>query len=155
MAREDRASEEFAPCRVYFAAPSHQRASSTSEAREAVPDARDGEDVARLGRVGLDLAAQVANVDVDHPGLDGVLVAPYRAEDPLAGEHLPCVGGQIREEIELGVREDDVAIGAGHAPLRGVDDQVAEDKASVGGLVVTAQLLGSAQLRADTRQQLA
>ena len=55
---------------MYFAAPSHPRPSSASEPREAVPDARDGEDVARLRRIGLDLAAQVAHVDVDHPGLD-------------------------------------------------------------------------------------
>src|SRR5579864_7738209 len=47
---------------------------SAAEPCEAVPDARHGENVTRLGRIGLDLASEVAHVDIDDPGLDRVFV---------------------------------------------------------------------------------
>ena len=68
---------------------------------------------------------------------------------------MPGVGRQVREQIELGVGEHDVAVRAGHPALRGVDDEVAEDQAPVGGLVVAAQLPGPAQMGADPGEQLA
>src|SRR5437660_6140183 len=51
---------------------------------EPVADSRHGEDVARVPRVGFDLAPQVADVHVDDACLDRMLVAPHRAQDPLA-----------------------------------------------------------------------
>ena len=51
---------------------------------EAVADAAHGEDVRRLARVGLDLLAQVADVDVDRARLAVGRVAPDRLEQRLA-----------------------------------------------------------------------
>src|SRR4029077_9994253 len=126
--------EECSPCRVYFAATSRPRGSSAPDPGETVADARDREDMARLGRVGLDLAPEVAHMHVDDPRLDRVLVAPDGTEDALPGEHLSGIRRQVREEIELGVCEHDVPLGAGHPALRRVDDQVAKDQAPIGRL---------------------
>src|SRR5476649_1032525 len=54
--------------------------------REPVADAGHSEDVARLSGVGLDLAAEVAHMDVDDAGGDGVLVPPHRRQDARSEE---------------------------------------------------------------------
>src|SRR5580700_7076466 len=51
--------------------------------------------------------------------------------------------------------EHDVAVGSRHPALGRVDDDVPEDEAAVGRLVLAAQLLGSSELGADAREQLA
>src|ERR1700680_492372 len=135
--------------------PPSQRSGSASEPGEPVSDAGHGQDVSGLRRVWLDLAPEVADVDVDHPRLDGVLVAPDRAEDPLSGEHLAGVRGQVGEKVELGMGEDDVPIGAGNTPLGRVDDQVSKHQPAVRRLVVAAQLPCLARVGPDPGEELA
>src|SRR5438552_18102473 len=91
-----------------------QRPDSRLDRRESITDAGHGQDVPRQGWVGLDLAPQVADVHVDHPRLDRMLVPPDRAEDALAGQHAPRIRGEVGEQVELGVREGDVSVVAGH-----------------------------------------
>src|SRR6185437_13874212 len=93
--------------------------------REPVPDAGYREDVVGPRRLAFDLAPQVADVDVDHPGLDGVFVTPDRVEDLLAAEHLAGVAGEEGQQVELGVRQLDLLPAAVDAALVDVDQQVA------------------------------
>src|SRR5579859_3952880 len=62
--------------------------SDRSGVGEAVSDARHGQDVIRTGGLRLDLPAQIADVHVDDPCLDRVLVAPDGVEDLLPAA--PC-----------------------------------------------------------------
>ena len=48
----------------------------------------------------FDLAAQPVDVDVDRPGLAGVVVAPDLLEQLVAGEDLARVADQEREQVE-------------------------------------------------------
>ncbi len=57
--------------------------------------------------VSAQLAAQVADVDIDDVGARVVLVAPDGAQDLLAGEHPAAVAQQVGEQLELGRREPD------------------------------------------------
>src|ERR1700676_4648978 len=70
---------------------------------EPVADAGHSEDVARLTGVGLDLAGEVAHVDVDDAGGDGVLVPPHRREDAVPREHLPGIAGEEGEQVKFRV----------------------------------------------------
>src|SRR5438045_970989 len=94
--------------------------------REAVADAWDRKNVVRTRRLGFDLAAQVADVDVDHPRLDRILVTPDRIEDLLAAEHLARVAGEESQQVELGMRQLDLLSVLICPALVDIDDQVAE-----------------------------
>jgi len=93
---------------------------------EAVPDARHGEDVVGPRRLRLDLPPQVADVDVDDPRLDWILVAPDRVEDLLAAENLARIAGQERQQVELSVGQLDFLPASIDAALVDVDEQVAK-----------------------------
>src|SRR5690606_14412863 len=59
------------------------------EVGQAVAGAPLREQVLRVGRVVLDLLAQVADVDPQVVRVVHVLVAPYRAEQEAVGRHFP------------------------------------------------------------------
>src|SRR6266852_2524435 len=94
--------------------------------REAVADPWNGQDVVRPRRLGFDLAPQVADVYVDHPRLDRVLVTPDRIQDLLAAQHLPGVAGEKGQEVELGVCQLHLVARFVGSAFVDVDDRVAE-----------------------------
>src|SRR5207248_3123090 len=120
---------------------------------EPIPDSRHGQYVERPRGHDLDLAPKVADVDVDDARLDRILVAPDCVQDLLAAEHLARVAGQVGEEVELGVRQVDLAAAAEDAPLVDVDHEVFElEPATVEVERLRARL---AQVGRDARHQLA
>src|SRR5438067_8592940 len=74
-----------------------------SSVAEAVADAADSEDVLRVARVGLDLLAQVADVDVDRARLAIGGVAPERPEQHLPREDTRGLARQRPQKLELDV----------------------------------------------------
>src|SRR5690348_7495878 len=87
---------------------------------EAVPHRADRHD-RRVVRVAAELAAQIADVDVDNVRPWIVVVAPYGAEDLLAGEHVPAISHQVDEELELGRGQADELATAPHLPGEQID----------------------------------
>ena len=68
---------------------------------------------------GLELAAQLADEDVDHVGVDGEVVAPDELEQPLAAEHDAGVAGEGLQQVELPPGElDRLAVDRGAAAGR-------------------------------------
>ena len=96
----------------------------------------------------LELAAQVADEDVDHVGLDVGRVAPHEREQLVAREHLAGVADEHVEQVELAPGEAELAAVAGGDVAARVDDDVARD--------VRAGALGAvaAQQRLEPRGQL-
>src|SRR5713226_1768334 len=94
--------------------------------RKSVTDTRHREYVIGPRRLRFDLAAQVADMHVDDPGLDRILVTPDRVEDLLPAQHLPGIAGQERQQVELGVSQLDLLTTPVDAALVDVDDEVAE-----------------------------
>src|SRR3970282_2067692 len=74
---------------------------ASSAVREAVADAVDGEQVARLPRVGLELAPDVLHVRVDGPLVGFERDAVHRVEELAAREHTPGLAGEREQELEL------------------------------------------------------
>src|SRR5689334_2847123 len=68
---------------------------------ELVTQASHGQDVSRLVRVGLDLAPEPADVDVDEP-LVAVLILPDEAQQLLPREHVSPMLHQLGQQLELG-----------------------------------------------------
>src|SRR5579885_297484 len=70
---------------------------------EGVAHPPDGEDELRIGRIVLDLVAEMADVDVD--GLlvlvEGFVV-PDQLQELAPGEDPPRSGGEVAEDLELG-----------------------------------------------------
>src|SRR6266508_1174416 len=56
---------------------------------------------------GVDLLAQVGNVELDDVGLAAEVVAPHAIEDLGLGEHPPRVAHQEPEQLELGGSQGD------------------------------------------------
>src|SRR5262249_12486931 len=82
---------------------------------EAVADAALGVDQRRAERV--ELAAQVADVRLEHLGLPGVLPAPDVVEQLLSGQHQALVAHQVGEQPELGGRQFDLNAGPVDRPV--------------------------------------
>src|SRR5215217_4391504 len=68
---------------------------------EAVADAAHCEDVLGLLGVGLELLAQMADVDVDRPWIAVGRVSPHAREQHVAREHAPGGRGERAEDLEL------------------------------------------------------
>src|SRR5215217_8078745 len=68
---------------------------------EAVADAAHGEDVLGLLGVGLELLAQVADVDVDRARVAVGGVAPEPREEHVAREHAAGTRGERAQDLEL------------------------------------------------------
>src|SRR5918999_3452832 len=80
-----------------------------SAVTEPVPDAAHGLDELGLGRIALELFAEMANVNVDRARLAVRRVAPERLEQHLARENSPRLGRQRAQELELDVGQLHVA----------------------------------------------
>ena len=96
----------------------------------------------------LELAAQVADEDVDDVRLDVGRVAPHEREQLVAAEHLAGVADEDVEQVELAPREAELAPVAGGDVAARVDDDVAGD-VRAGALRAVA-----AQQRLEARGQL-
>jgi hypothetical protein len=98
-------------------------------ALEFVADAPDGEDVARLRGVALDLLAQAADVDGHGRGVAVEFVAPDVVEELRAGEDLMGMPREKPEQVELlGGERDVLAVegdGAGGLVQRSVVERQA------------------------------
>src|SRR5579862_792493 len=76
-----------------------------SRSSEPVSGASNGQDVARLFGLGLELLTQVANVDVDRARVAIRAVAPDRAQQLLAVEQPAGIRHQRIEQLELRKRQ--------------------------------------------------
>src|SRR5437868_1427820 len=68
---------------------------------EAVADAPDGLDEPRVGRVGLELGPQPADVDGDGRGVEVEAVLPDVFHQLVAGECLSWMSGEEQQKLEL------------------------------------------------------
>src|SRR5437763_597321 len=68
---------------------------------EPVAHAPDRLEVARVGRLLLDLLSQTADVDGDCAGVEGRRVAPNPAQEIFPGEHAARVVDEEPEQVEL------------------------------------------------------
>jgi hypothetical protein len=93
---------------------------------EGVPDTSHRQDERGIGRVVLDLLAQVADVDVDRLlVLVERLVVAQQLEQLAAGVDAARAAGEVAQDLELGRGQADPAGAALDAPALEVDDQVA------------------------------
>src|SRR6185503_4939754 len=88
---------------------------------EHVADAADRVDELRRRRVVLQRRAQPVDVDVDRPGLAGVVVAPDVLQQLVAGERLARVPEEEREKLE-GLRLDRQGLAVAQEPMPGEVD---------------------------------
>jgi len=101
----------------------------------------------------LDLPPQISDVDIDHAGLDRVLVAPHMVEDLFAGQHFAGVRGEERQQVELRVGQQHLTGIVEDAALVEIDDQILEFQAAlVDGFLFLTRL---SQMGRDSSQQLA
>src|SRR4051794_27488633 len=66
---------------------------------EAVSHTADGEDVLRFLRIGLELLAEMADVDVDGAWVAVRGVAPHARQQHVARVDPPWIGGQRGEDL--------------------------------------------------------
>src|SRR5207249_1909964 len=78
---------------------------------QPMPHPRHRHNVARARRPALELAAEVAEVDVDEVGVV-VGGAPDGVEEVGVGEDFVGVDGELAEELEFGFGERDLGAGA-------------------------------------------
>src|SRR5437879_6420297 len=76
---------------------------------KGVSNTSDGVDQPRLA-LGLELAAQVGDVDLEGIGAGAEIVAPHLLEDPRPGEDHPRVAQEELQQAELGARELELAL---------------------------------------------
>src|SRR5579863_8831609 len=93
---------------------------------EPVAGAPDSDDVARLGRVGLDLLAQAS--DVDRDGAAVAERAPDHLEQLVAAEHLPRMLDEDAQHGELARRQFDLPSLAADLVCGQVDLEFSEAK---------------------------
>src|SRR5688500_8819389 len=124
---------------------------------EEIAGAALGADVARLGGVFLDLAAQAHDLHVDRAVVDLVVVQPRKVEQLVAREDALRRAEQHDEQAEFAVRERHLAAVAGReAP--GVQVELpAVEAIGADALGPALALLGAAaaQHGADAREELA
>src|SRR5260221_11978639 len=124
---------------------------------EHVACAALGPDIARLGRIGFDLAPQPADLHVDGAVEDLVVVQPRKVQQLVPSENALGRGEQDREEIEFCIAERDLtAVGR----LEAADIQVelpAAEAVGANSLGPHLARLGpaAAQHGPDAREQLA
>src|SRR6266550_154354 len=68
---------------------------------EAIPDSRFGNDQLRIGRVPLDLAAQVRHVHAEIEPRVAECPLPHSGEQLVMGENPPRIGDEHREQLPL------------------------------------------------------
>src|SRR5690242_1217896 len=74
---------------------------------EQIPDATLGDDVARLRRIGFDLAPQPEDLDIDRAIVDFGTVQPREIEKLIAREHALRRRAKSLQQAELSVGELD------------------------------------------------
>src|SRR5262245_8399369 len=77
---------------------------------------------------GLQLSSKVRHEDLDGVRRRERVVAPDLLEEALARDHDALVAHEVLEELELALRELDLALGAAHLVGVGVQRQVADDE---------------------------
>src|SRR5207253_944477 len=80
------------------------------------------QDEERMRRILLDLPPQISDVDIDHAGLDWVLVAPHMVDDLFAGQPFAGVRGEERQQVELRVGQQHLTGIVEDAALVEIDD---------------------------------
>ena len=98
------------------------------------PRPADGDHVARVGRIGLDLGAQPPDVYVHQTPVAEVPEIPHPLEEHLSAEYLAGIGGQLHQKSELSLGEVGLFAADGHHPLLGHDLQLAEPEIAHGGV---------------------
>src|SRR3954447_20804382 len=124
--------------------------------RQRIGSALYAEDVARAAdrmeeprlATGFQLPSQVRDEDLDRVGDREGVVAPHLVEELLAGDHQALVAHEVLEQLELALREVDLALAAGHLVRVRVEHQVADAQRS------HAARGPPAQQRAHAGQQL-
>ena len=91
----------------------------------AVAEAAHGLDRHESGAAGIELAPEVADVELHLVAADAERVAPDELEQLVAREHLPRMADEGREEPELERRQLHLPVGDRDPGLRPVDRQVA------------------------------
>src|SRR5215471_6442542 len=91
---------------------------------ELVASAADGQQRAAAERA-VDLAPEVARVDLDHVGIDRVVSVPDVLEQGGLGHHLPGPAHQVFQQRELPRGQLDFGLAAAHLPGTWVEGQVA------------------------------
>src|SRR5439155_717538 len=76
----------------------------------AVAEAAHGLDRSHIGLVGLELAAEIADVELDLVAADAVCIAPDEIEQLLAAQHLARVAYECGEKPELERRQLHLAV---------------------------------------------
>src|SRR3954462_12062050 len=104
---------------------------------EAITDRAQRLDRSR-STVYRELAAQVADVDLDHVSTRVEVVAPDGAQDLLLGEHLPRVPHEVCEQLELPGRQGDRQLVPLHAAGEEVQTDVADRQLGGATLLWTA-----------------
>ena len=94
-----------------------------------VPGAAHGVDHRRP--VGVDLLAQVGDVQLDHVGLAAEVVVPDPVQDLGLAQHPARVAHQVAEQLELGRGQLDLDPAAGHLVAVLVQREVADDQRRV------------------------
>src|SRR5919204_3915820 len=92
---------------------------------EDVARAADRMEESRLA-TGFELPSQVGHEDLDRVRDRERVIAPHLVEQLLAGDHQPLVAHQVLEQLELALREVDLAIAAGDLVGVGIEHQVAD-----------------------------
>src|ERR1700743_1369350 len=117
---------------------------------EAVPHARLGEQVARTGRLGLQLAAELGDVDAQVVGLRAVGRTPNVLEELLLGDQPAPVADQDLKQLPLGRRQPDV----GPGPDDALGGQVDREGGGGDDGVVRCGRRGPADRRAEPGEKL-
>src|SRR5699024_2409106 len=114
----------------------------------AVADTAHGHHDRRVLRIVLDLGAQPLDVDVHQARVRAVAVPPHVAQQHVAGEDLPRLARQLREQVELERGEGDQLIAAAHLVPVDVDGQVTDRQ------LLRGRLLRPAHPRLDPGHEL-
>src|ERR1700722_1989890 len=126
--------------------PSARRARSRSRAKDVAGPSNRVQQT-RLA-LGLELAAQVRDEDLDRVGRRERVVAPDLVEQALAGDHDALVAHQVLEQFELALGEVDRALAARDFVGVDVEREVADAQRG------RAARGAAAQQRAQAREQL-
>src|SRR5204863_279609 len=109
-ARRSRIGSRSKPAEIRRAARDSQRSGLRTKDVAGSPERVQQ---ARLA-VGAELAAQVRDEDLERVGRREGVIPPYLVEQALARDHDALVAHQVLEQLELTLREVDLALAAGH-----------------------------------------
>src|SRR5579885_593706 len=120
-------------------------------AAETITHAGDSEDKARAGRIRLDFAAQLANIDVQVMGIRTIAGPPDLGQEHLPRHDFAIIFNQRLEQIILGRRQLDLRSMYRHQALGKIYLERTGEKDRLGAGL---DLCAMAQRDPDTRQHL-